>query len=91
MGSVIVSYKIFPTDITVDFEELKKKIESRLPAFASVYGFGEEPIAFGLNALLMQVKIPEDKSGMLEELETRLGEIDEISQIQPGMVRRTSR
>jgi len=91
MGSVIVSYKIFPVDITVDFEELKKKIESRLPTFASIYGFGEEPIAFGLNVLLMQVKIPEDKSGSLEELETRIGEISEISQIQPGMVRRTSR
>ncbi|MFX0108878.1 MAG: elongation factor 1-beta [Candidatus Hodarchaeota archaeon] len=91
MGSVIVSYKIFPIDITVDFEELKKKIESCLPTFASVYGFGKEPIAFGLNALLMQVKIPEDKSGMLEELEMKLEEISEISQIQPGMVRRTSR
>jgi elongation factor 1-beta len=91
MGSVIVSYKIFPIDITVDFEELKKKIESCLPKFASVYGFGKEPIAFGLNALLMQVKIPEDKSGMLDELEMKLEEISEISQIQPGMVRRTSR
>ncbi len=91
MGSVIVSYKIFPVDITVDFNELKKKIEGCLPEFASIYGFGEEPIAFGLNALIAHIKIPEDKSGVLDELERKFEAINEISQVQPGMVRRTSR
>jgi len=91
MGSVIVSYKIFPVDITVDFDVLKKKIEDCLPEFASIHGFEEEPIAFGLNALIAAIKIPEDKSGVLDELEKRLEEISEISQVQPGMVRRTSR
>jgi len=91
MGSVVVSYKIFPIDITVDFGELRRKIEDSLPKFASIYGFGEEPIAFGLNVLIAHIKIPEDKSGVLDELERRLQEIKEISQVQPGMVRRTSR
>lgn len=91
MGSVVVSYKIFPVDITVDFDKLKKKIEDCLPEFASIYGFGEEPIAYGLNVLIANIKIPEDKSGVLDELEKKLQEISEISQVQPGMVRRTSR
>ena len=91
MGSVVVSYKIFPIDITTDFGELRRKIEASLPEFASIYGFGEEPIAFGLNALIAHIKIPEDKSGVLDELERKLQEIKEISQVQPGMVRRTSR
>ena len=91
MGSVVVSYKIFPIDITTDFGELRRKIEDSLPEFASIYGFGEEPIAFGLNVLIAHIKIPEDKSGVLDELERRFKEIKEISQVQPGMVRRTSR
>jgi len=91
VGSVVVSYKIFPVDIIVDFDELKKKIEGSLPKPASVYGFGVEPIAFGLNALIVQIKIPEDKSGVLDEVEKRFKGIDEISQVQPGMVRRISR
>jgi translation elongation factor aEF-1 beta len=91
MGSVIISYKIFPIDITVDFNELKRKIEECLPEFASVYGFGEEPIAFGLNALIAHIKIPEDKSGVLEELEKRFEGISDISQVQTITVRRTSR
>jgi len=91
VGSVVITYKIFPIDITVSFNDLKKKIEKSLPEFASVYGYGEEPIAFGLKALLVQIKFPEDKSGMLEEFEKKLEGISEISQVQTIMVRRISR
>jgi translation elongation factor aEF-1 beta len=91
MGSVVISYKIFPVDIKVDFNELQKKIEGCLPEFASIYGFGEEPIAFGLNALIVHVKISEDKSGVLDKLESNLEQISEVSQVQSFMVRRISR
>lgn len=91
MGSVIIVYKIFPTDITVNFENLKKEIEKALPKFASIHGYGEEPIAFGLNALLVQIKFPEDKTGILEELEKKMEGISDISQVQTISVRRISR
>ena len=91
MGSVIITYKVFPTDIIIEFDDLKKKIEASLPQFASVEGYGEEPIAYGLKALLVQVKFPEDKTGVLEEFEKSLEGISEISQLQSLMVRRTSR
>ncbi|MGB9777998.1 MAG: elongation factor 1-beta [Candidatus Bathyarchaeales archaeon] len=91
MGNVIISYKIFPADIIVDFTDLKKKIEKCLPEFASVYGYGEEPIAFGLKALIAHIKFPEDKSGMLDEFEKKLETVSEISQVQTIMVRRVSR
>ncbi|MEM2970906.1 MAG: elongation factor 1-beta [Candidatus Bathyarchaeia archaeon] len=90
MGNVVITYKIFPKDIIENFDELKKKIENCLPEFASVYGYGEEPVAFGLKALLVQLKFPEDKTGVLEEVEKKLEEISEISQVQTLMVRRTS-
>ena len=91
MGSVIVTYKVFPTDIINDFDPMKKKLEASLPASASVHGYGEELVAYGLKALLMQVKFPEDKTGVLEEFEKKVEGISEISQIQTLMVRRTSR
>jgi elongation factor 1-beta len=91
MGSVIITYKVFPTDVIIEFDDLKKKIEANLPQFASVEGYGEEPIAYGLKALLIQVKFPEDKSGVLEEFEKKIEGISGISQLQTLMVRRTSR
>jgi translation elongation factor EF-1beta len=58
---------------------------------SSVEGYGEEPIAFGLKALLVQVRFPEDKTGIVDEFETELEKIKGVSQVQTVMVRRTSR
>ena len=91
MGSVIVTYKVFPTDIIENFDDLKRKIEANTPEFVSVEGYGEEPVAYGLKALLVQVKFPEEKTGILEEFEKKLEGISEVSQLQTLMVRRTSR
>ena len=91
MGFIVVTYKVFPTDIVANFDNLKEKIENSLPEFASIHGYGEEPVAYGLKALLVQIKFPEDKSGLLEELEKNLESMENISQLQTLMVRRTSR
>jgi elongation factor 1-beta len=91
MGSIIVTYKVFPEDIVENFDALKKEIESHMPEFSEVTGYGEEPVAFGLKALLVQIKFPEDKTGIVDELETTLGTIKGISQVQTLMVRRSSR
>jgi len=91
MGFVVVTYKIFPTDIISDFDPMKKKIESTLPESASVHGYGEELVAYGLKALLVQIKFPEDKTGVLEEFEKNIESMEGISQVQTLMVRRTSR
>jgi elongation factor 1-beta len=91
MGSVVVTYKIFPTDIVENFDDMKKKIEGSLPESSSVGGYGEEPVAFGLKALLVQVRFPEEKTGLVDEFEKKLESVEGISQVQTMMVRRTSR
>jgi elongation factor 1-beta len=91
MGSIKVVYKVFPEDVVESFDDLKRKIEKCLPEFSSIEGYGEEPIAFGLKALLVQVTFPEDKTGIVDEFETKLGKIEGVSQVQTMMVRRTSR
>ena len=90
MGSVIVTYKVFPEDVVESFDKLKKEIETIKPEFAAVEGYGEEPIAFGLKALLVQVKFPEDKTGIVDEFEEKLGKIAGVSQALCMYVRRSS-
>ncbi|MBS7615023.1 elongation factor 1-beta [Candidatus Bathyarchaeota archaeon] len=85
---VMVSMKIFPSDVDVDREALKKEIEKTLPEFASVYQFEEEPIAFGLVAVLAHILVPEDREGSIDEVELSLRKIDKISDFQTLMVRR---
>ena len=91
MGTVIVTYKVFPEDIVENFDILQKAIEGKMPKDSSVSGYGEEEVAFGLKALLVQVRFPEDKSGLVDEFETELGKIKGVSQVQTLMVRRSSR
>ncbi len=91
MGTVIILYKVFPEDIVENFDSLKKKIEEAMPEFSSVSGYGEEPVAFGLKALLVEVRFPEDKTGILDEFEKKLEAIPGVSQVQTVQVRRSSR
>jgi len=91
LGSIKVVYKVFPEDIVNSFDDLKKKVENCLPESSAVEGYGEEPIAFGLKALLVQVTFPEDEAGLVDKFETEVEKIPGVSQVQTMMVRRTSR
>ena len=91
MGAVLVTYKVFPEDILPSFDELKEKIKAVIPEFAKIEGYGEEPVAFGLVALLFQIRYPEDKSGLVDEFEEKLAKIPGVSQAQTFQIRRTSR
>lgn len=82
MGKIIIAYKIFPSESTVDLELLKEKIKKELADIASVQRFAQEPIAFGLSALIVNMVLPEDKEGILDETEKRLTNIEEVGQIQ---------
>jgi elongation factor 1-beta len=91
MGRIKVVYKVFPEDVVESFDPLKKQVEGCLPENSEVEGYGEEPIAFGLKALLVQVTFPEDETGIVDQFETQLEKIKGVSQVQTVMVRRTSR
>ena len=82
MGRIVIAYKIFPSESTVDLELLKEKIKTQLSDIASIQKFVEEPIAFGLCALIVNMVLPEDVEGILDKTEKRLTEMEEVGQIQ---------
>ncbi len=90
MANVVISYKIFPTGIEVNFKDLQNQIEKALPPKAKIYAdYNTEPVAFGLNALIAHIQIPEEDSGILDKVEQNIEKIPTVSQIQTLMVRRT--
>ncbi|HSV49188.1 MAG TPA: elongation factor 1-beta [Candidatus Acidoferrales bacterium] len=91
MGAILVVYKVFPEDIIEDFEPMKEKVKAILPEAAKVEGWGTEDVAFGLKALLVQIRFPEDKMGVVEEFEVALAKIQGVSQAEAFNIRRTSR
>ena len=81
MGKIIIVYKIFPSESTVDLELLKEKIKKQLAGIASVKRFAEEPIAFGLCALKVNMVL-EEKEGIADETEKRMAAIEGVGQIE---------
>ncbi len=87
-ANVMVSVKIFPSDIISDMNGLKETIKKSLEGKASIYKFEEEPVAFGLVALIAHIMMPEDVAGRMDEVEERLKLVDGISEVQVLVSRR---
>ena len=88
MANVLASIKVFPTETTVDLQELRRKIEASMPSHVKVRRFDEEPIAFGLVALIVHVMMPEQESGTMDEVEKALQSISDVGEIQVVTVAR---
>ena len=85
MGDVLITYKIMPSGVDVDMEELKKKVEEKLEGMAKINDFTEEPIAFGLKALVVRV-IVKDEGGISDRIEEILKDIEDVQGVVLGEV-----
>ena len=88
MARVMVSLKIFPSDIVADMNGLKEQVTKSLEGKATIYKFDEEPVAFGLVALVAHILMPEEASGVMDEVERRLKSIKGISEVEVLLSRR---
>ena len=87
MGKIVIAYKILPSESTVNLDMLREKIKNKLMNIASIQKFAEEPIAFGLCALKVNMVLPEE-DGILDKTEKIMMDIKEVGQIQTlGMTR----
>ncbi|MEM2876007.1 MAG: elongation factor 1-beta, partial [Candidatus Bathyarchaeia archaeon] len=78
MGKVFVSMKVFPSDININLNELKERIKQSLPKSSSIRKIEEEPIAFGLSALILHLVIPEEEAGVMDTLELRIKGVEGV-------------
>lgn len=87
MGRVVATIKLFPEDIIIGVDCIKQAIERELPNDVTIHKLVEEPIAFGLVALIAHLVIPEEE-GRLEVVENTLQTIEGVGQIEVLLVRR---
>ena len=78
MGEVLTTMKIMPDSPDVDLEGIKSAIESSIPEGAKLHEMSEEPIAFGLVAVILQF-ITEDGEGGSEAVEEMVQAIDGVA------------
>jgi len=80
VSDLVVRVKVLPEDIETKAEQTLQEIRSSTKAVASVIRYRVEPVAFGLNALIVDFGI-EDKEGGTDPLETALLSTKGISQV----------
>ncbi len=82
MGDVAAKMKIMPESVDTDLVGLKDKLKTVIPAGAQLHGdIIEEPIAFGLKALIVTL-IVNDEEGGTEAVEEAFGKVSGVENIQ---------
>ena len=87
MAKVLAVVKIFPKNIETNLESLKNEIKKALSSNVTVHSFNEEPIAFGLVALIVNI-LMEDSTGNIDRVESSINDLADVSQIEVTRVMR---
>jgi len=82
MATAGIQFKIMPMGVETDLEKLKTKIKTKIESFESgVFNEAkEEPIAFGLKALIVTMALSEDEES--DAVEKALVEIEGVSSVE---------
>lgn len=78
MGEVLTTMKIMPDSPDVDLEAIKEAIKTSMPESAKINDIAEEPIAFGLVAVILSF-ITEDGEGGSEAVEEMVQGIEGVA------------
>ena len=81
MGDVLTTMKIMPDSPDVDLDAIKATIESSMPEGAKLHDMAEEPLAFGLVAIILQF-ITDDGEGGSEPVEEMVQSIEGVASIE---------
>lgn len=88
MGTTLIRLKIMPESPDVNFEEIKSKVKEIVEkGKGEKVVFEEEPIAFGLKALIVGFA-QDEEGGELEPIENSLNDLDGVSSVEVVDMRR---
>ncbi|MFY3739660.1 MAG: elongation factor 1-beta [Candidatus Nitrosomirales archaeon] len=89
MARLVARIKLLPTDTDVNLDGVVNKLKSSLPNGMAVKNSVKEPIAFGLNALVVDFLL-EDKEGQMDMLEESVKKTEGVSEIEVMNISRQS-
>ncbi len=78
---MLVRMKILPEEAGLDLSEVARGIALKLPEGLSIRREAKEPIAFGLEALILDIEVP-DEEGMIDKVEDIVKGAPKVSNVQ---------
>lgn len=88
MATAGIQFKVMPTGVDTDLEQLKSDIQKKIESFETgvFNGIEEQPVAFGLKALLVTFALSEDEE--VDLVQNAVGEIESVSSVELADYRR---
>lgn len=87
MGALGITIKIMPSSPDANLEKIKQETERLVKEKGGKnVKYSEEPIAFGLKAIIASFEFPETSNA--DELEEEIGKIEDINSVQTTDMRR---
>jgi elongation factor 1-beta len=91
MGSYLVRVKVMPSGPEIPWKDLLESVKGALGTEMVVKGSTEDPIAFGLYALIIDIIAPEEE-GMVDKVEDAVAKAPLVTQSElMGVSRMSSR
>ena len=86
MGEVAAKIRVMPSGMDIDLNKLKEALKKVIPEGARLHGFSEEPVAFGLKALMVVVKVGDIEGGTekVEEAFSKVKGVESVSVVELG-------
>ena len=79
--NVVAKLKIMPEGVDTDLEAVKEQLEKIAGSKAKIHSSQIKPIAFGLNALEVNILF-NDKQGGFEEVENKIRKIAGVGEVE---------
>ncbi len=80
IGTALFKIKLMPESPSIDLEKMKTDAKTSIESYGGkTTNFEIEDIAFGLKAIIISVRLTEDKSG--EIMEANLAKIEGVSSV----------
>lgn len=87
MARVLAAIRLLPRESGLDLDQLAETISKNLPEGLRFHGCQREPIAFGMEALQVNISMP-DQEGYMQKLENFLGDMHEVQEFSVLMMTR---
>lgn len=81
MGEVIAVFKIMPESPETDHDEILKHVTDLVPEGVSLESHEAEPVAFGLEALMVTVRMPDSEEISADDMETSFAKVEGVESV----------
>ncbi|MHA1949766.1 MAG: elongation factor 1-beta [Candidatus Thorarchaeota archaeon] len=87
MARVVMTIRIMPEDVEIDLDHLLEQIKEVIPEGTDLGATETQPVAFGLNALRMNLSRDESMGGT-DDIEAAISAVKGVSQVEVERVSR---